>query len=32
MESDDLSHFLIYNVLGVTDEEGKLIDISTIKY
>lgn len=27
MESDDISHFLIYNVLGITNEEGKLIDI-----
>jgi len=27
MDSDDLSHFLIYKVLGVTTEEGKLIDV-----
>jgi hypothetical protein len=27
MEDDDKSHFLIYHVLGVTDEEGHLIDI-----
>ena len=27
MEQDDKSHFLIYRVLGVTDEEGRLIDI-----
>jgi hypothetical protein len=27
MESDDKSHYLIYCVLGITDEEGKLIDI-----
>jgi ApaLI-like restriction endonuclease len=27
MESDDLSHTLIYQVLGVTLEEGKLIDL-----
>jgi site-specific DNA-methyltransferase (adenine-specific) len=27
MEEDDTSHRLIYRVLGVTDEEGKLIDI-----
>jgi len=27
MESDDHSHYLIYQVLGVTDEEGRLIDI-----
>lgn len=27
MEDDDHSHFLIYQVLGVTDEEGRLIDI-----
>lgn len=27
MEEDDASHFLIYRILGVTDEEGKLIDI-----
>ena len=26
MESDDTSHYLIYRVLGITDEEGKLID------
>ncbi len=27
MEDDDKSHFLIYQVLGVTDEEGRLIDV-----
>ena len=27
MDSDDDSHFLIYQVLGVSDEEGRLIDI-----
>lgn len=27
MKSDDRSHFLIYQVLGITDEEGRLIDI-----
>jgi len=27
MESDDHSHFLVYQVLGVTDKEGRLIDI-----
>jgi len=27
MEEDDRSHFLIYQVLGVSDEEGKLIDV-----
>jgi hypothetical protein len=27
MESDDKSHYLIYQVLGITDEEGKLIDV-----
>jgi hypothetical protein len=27
MKKDDMSHLLIYQVLGVTDEEGKLIDI-----
>jgi shikimate kinase len=26
MESDDNAHYLIYNVLGITDNEGKLID------
>lgn len=26
MEQDDTSHYLIYRVLGITDEEGKLID------
>jgi len=26
MEGDDNSHYLIYRVLGITDEEGKLID------
>lgn len=27
MEADDDSHYLIYCVLGVSDEEGKLIDV-----
>ncbi len=27
MEMDDTSHFLIYQVLGVSDEEGRLIDL-----
>lgn len=27
MEQDDQSHFLIYRVLGVTDEGGRMIDI-----
>ena len=27
MVADDSSHYLIYKVLGVTDEEGKLIDV-----
>lgn len=27
MEEDDTSHFLIYRVLGISDEEGRLIDI-----
>jgi hypothetical protein len=27
MKKDDLSHFLIYQVLGITEEEGHLIDI-----
>jgi hypothetical protein len=27
MRSDDKSHYLIYRVLGITDEEGELIDI-----
>ncbi len=27
MESDDLTHFLVYKVLGVSTEEGKMIDI-----
>ena len=26
MEADDNSHYLIYQVLGVSDDEGKLID------
>jgi hypothetical protein len=26
MESDDNSHYLIYQVLGISDEEGRLID------
>lgn len=27
MENDDKSHFLVYRVLGITDEEGRLIDV-----
>jgi hypothetical protein len=27
MDDDDRSHFLIYRVLGVSDEEGRLIDV-----
>ncbi len=27
MEDDDKSHFLVYRVLGITDEEGHLIDV-----
>lgn len=27
MKDDDNSHFLIYRVLGVSDEEGKLVDL-----
>jgi hypothetical protein len=27
MEQDDRSHFLIYQVLGITEEEGTLIDV-----
>ena len=27
MQADDNSHYLIYRVLGITNEEGKLIDI-----
>lgn len=27
MKSDDTSHYLLYRVLGVTNEEGKLIDL-----
>lgn len=27
MESDDRSHFLVYRVLGIADDEGRLIDI-----
>ena len=27
MESDDKSHYLIYQVLGISDKEGKLIDV-----
>ena len=27
MKSDDHSHYLVYRVLGVSDEEGKLIDL-----
>jgi len=31
MKEDDKSHFLIYQVLGITDEEGELIDVSQNK-
>jgi len=27
MKADDTSHYLIYRVLGITDEEGELIDV-----
>lgn len=27
MELDDTSHYLIYRVLGISDGEGKLIDL-----
>lgn len=27
MEKDDTSHYLIYRVLGMTDKEGKLVDL-----
>ena len=27
MENDDTSHFLIYQVLGISDQEGRMIDI-----
>jgi len=27
MKRDDTSHYLIYRVLGVTDQEGELIDV-----
>lgn len=27
MDGDDTSHFMIYQVLGVSDEEGRLIDV-----
>lgn len=27
MEEDDNSHYLIYRVLGISDDEGKLIDL-----
>ena len=27
MKSDDTSHYLLYRVLGVSDEEGKLVDL-----
>lgn len=27
MQDDDDSHFLVYRVLGIADEEGRLIDI-----
>lgn len=28
MEADDRSHFLIYQVLGIGDREGRLVDRS----
>lgn len=31
MKSDDNSHYLLYRVLGVSDEEGNLIDFIRIK-
>src|SRR5579871_5716462 len=27
MESDDIAHYMIYQVLGVSDAEGRLIDL-----
>ena len=27
MKEDNISHYLVYRVLGITDEEGKLIDL-----
>ena len=27
MKTDDTSHYLIYGVLGITDQEGQLIDV-----
>lgn len=27
MKADDTSHYLIYKVLGITDQEGELIDV-----
>ena len=27
MRTDDTSHFLVYRILGVTDEDGRLIDV-----
>lgn len=27
MQNDDTSHYLIYRVLGITDQEGNLIDV-----
>lgn len=27
MQDDDTSHYLLYRVLGVSDEEGRLIDL-----
>ncbi len=27
MKMDDVSHYLLYQVLGVSDEEGRMIDI-----
>lgn len=27
MRTDDTSHFLVYRILGITDDEGRLIDV-----
>ncbi len=27
MKADDKSHYLIYQVLGISDEEGRLVDV-----
>ncbi len=31
MKADDTSHYLIYKVLGITDQEGELIDVNQNK-